>query len=78
MCYCIIVGVLNLHRRMLRIKGSAGHFRCIDLNAFLNNFKHRVFCALSLLLYKGVLVRALNLHRDKKTEERIGETWKIP
>ena len=41
----VLVGVLNLHRRMLRIKGSAGHSRCIDLHAFLNNFERRVFCA---------------------------------
>ena len=27
---------------MLRIKGSAGHSRCTDLHALLNNFEHRV------------------------------------
>ena len=47
--------------RMLRIKSYAGHFRCTDLHAPLNNFEHRVQ---SLLLDKGVLVRVLNLHRD--------------
>ena len=31
-----------------------------------------------LLLYKGVLVRALNLHRDQKSLTRTGETWEIP
>ena len=46
----VLVGVLNLHHRMLRIKGYAGHYRSVDLHAFLNNFKHRVFCAYSLLL----------------------------
>ena len=30
---------------MLCIKGSAGHFRCTDLHALLDNFEHRVFCA---------------------------------
>ena len=33
---------------------------------------------MSLLLYKGVLVRALNLHRDQKSLTRTEETWKIP
>ena len=28
--------------------------------------------------YKGVLVRALNLHRDQKSLARTGERWKIP
>ena len=28
--------------------------------------------------YKGVLVHALNLHRNRKTQARTGETWKIP
>ena len=27
--------------------------------------------------YKGVLVRALNLHRDQKSLSRTGERWKI-
>ena len=27
--------------------------------------------------YKGVLVRALNLHRDQKSLARTGERWKI-
>ena len=63
---------------MLRIKDSAGHSCCIDLHAFLNSFEHRVFCAYSVLMYKGVLVEALNLHRDKITQARTGETWKIP
>ena len=67
-----------LSDRMLRIKGSAGHSRCTDLHALLSNFKHRVFCAYSLLLYKGVLVRVLNLHRDQKSLARTGEIWKIP
>ena len=62
-----------LSDRMLRIKGSAEHFRCTDLHALLNNFEHRVFCAYSLLLYKGVLVRALNLHQDQKSLARTGE-----
>ena len=62
---------------MLRIKGSAGHSRCTDLHAFLNNFEHRIFCAWSLLLYKSVLVIALNLHRDQKSLTGTGETWKI-
>ena len=34
-----------LSDRMLRIKGSAGHSRCTDLCALLNNFEHRIFCA---------------------------------
>ena len=63
---------------MLRIKSSAGHSRCTDLHALLNNFEHRVFCAFSLLLYKGVLVRALNLHQDKKSFATTGERCKIP
>ena len=63
---------------MLRIKGSAGHSRCADLHAFLNNFEHiMVFCAWSLLLYKGVLVSVLNLHRDQTSLTRTGERWKI-
>ena len=53
-------------------KGSE-HSRCTDLYALLNNFEHRVFCAESRLLYKGVLVRVLNLHRDQKLLARIGE-----
>ena len=28
-------------------------------------------------MYKDVLVRALNLHRDKKSLARTGERWKI-
>ena len=68
----------NLSDRMLRIKGSAEHSRCTDLHALLNNFEHRIFYAYSLLLYKGVLVRALNLHRDQKSLARTGERWKIP
>ena len=51
--------------RMFRTRGSAGHSPCTDLHALLNNFEHRVFCASSLLLYKGLLVIVLNLHRDK-------------
>ena len=31
-----------------------------------------------LLLYKGVLVRALNLHRHQTSLARTGERWKIP
>ena len=62
---------------MLRIKGSAGHSRCTDLCALLNNFEHRIFCAYGLLLYKGVLVRVLNLHRDQKSLAKIGEIWKM-
>ena len=31
----------------------------------------------SILLYKDVLVRALNLHRDQKSLTRTGETWEI-
>ena len=38
----VLVGV---HRRMLRMKGSAGHSRRTDLHAFLNIFEHKVFCA---------------------------------
>ena len=30
-----------------------------------------------LLLYKGVLVRVLNLHRDQKSLAKTGERWKI-
>ena len=30
-----------------------------------------------LLLYKGVLVRVLNLHRDQKSLGRTGEGWKM-
>ena len=30
-----------------------------------------------LLLYKGGLVRVLNLHRDQKSLARTGERWKI-
>ena len=30
-----------------------------------------------LLLYKGVLARALNLHRDQKSLARTGERWKM-
>ena len=62
---------------MLRIKGSAGHSHCTDLYALLNNFEHRVFCTRSLLLYKGVLVRVLNLHRDQTSLAKAGEGWKI-
>ena len=60
------------------MKGSAGHSRCTDLHALLNNFEHTVFSAWSLLLYKGVFVIALNLHRDQKSLTRTGETWEIP
>ena len=62
-----------LSDKMLRIKGSAGHSRGTGLHALLNNFEHRVFCAQSLLLYKGVLVRVRNLHRDQKSLARTGE-----
>ena len=31
-----------------------------------------------LLLYKGVLVRVLNLNRDKKSLARTVERWKVP
>ena len=32
-----------------------------------------------LLLYsKGVLVRVLNMHRDRKTLARTGKRWKVP
>ena len=59
---------------MLRIKGSAGHSRCTDLQAlFMNNFEHR---ALRIELYKGVFVRVLNWHRDEKSylvDENRGE-----
>ena len=54
------------------MKGSAGYSRCTDLYALLNNFEHRVFCALSLLLYKGVLVRVLDLHRDQTSLATAG------
>ena len=57
---------------MLRITGSAGHSRCTDLCALLNNFEHRIFCGHGLLLYKGVLVRVLNLHQDQKP---LSENW---
>ena len=57
---------------MQHIKGSAGHSRGTDLYALLNNFEPRVFCASSLLLYKGVLVRVLNLHRDQTSLARAG------
>ena len=30
------------------------------------------------MLYKGVLVRVLNLHRDQKSLARTGERWKTP
>ena len=59
-----------LSDRMLRIKGSAEHSRCTDLHDLLNNFEHRVLRKESIkliLLYKGVLVRVPNLHRDKKS-----------
>ena len=36
---------MKISDRMLRIKGSAGHSRCTDLHALLNNFEHRIFCA---------------------------------
>ena len=43
-----------LSDRILRIKDSAGHSRCTDLHALLNNFEHRVsytgFYALRVLL----------------------------
>ena len=52
--------------------------RCTDLHALLmNTFEPRVFCASSLLLYKGVLVRVVKLHRDEKTQARDGERWEI-
>ena len=53
--------------------------RCTDLHALLmDTFEHRVFCAQSLLLlYKVVLIRAVNLHRDEKTQARNGERWEI-
>ena len=66
-----------LSDRMLHIKGSAEHSRCTNLYALLNNFEHRGFCAKSLLLCKGVLVRILNLHRDQESLVRIGERWEI-
>ena len=44
----------------------------------MNNFERRVSCAQSLLLYKGVLVRALNLHGDQKSLASTEERWKIP
>ena len=34
-----------------------------------------VYCTFD---YKGVLVRALNLHRDQKSLARTGQRWKIP
>ena len=67
-----------LSGRMLRIKGPAEHSRCTDLHGLLNNFEHSGFCAKSLLLCKGVLVRVLNLHRNQKSFARIEERWKIP
>ena len=60
---------------MLRIKSSAGHSRCTDLHAPLNNFEHRLK---SLLLFKDVLVRVLKLHRDKKSLAITGERWEYP
>ena len=43
-----------LSDRMLRIKDCAGHSRCTDLHALLNNFEYRVshtgFYALRVLL----------------------------
>ena len=57
----------------------------------MNNFEHRVLrirpintavqiCAVlvGVLLYKGVLVRALNLHGDQKSLARTEERWKNP
>ena len=61
---------------MLRIiNGSAEDSRCTDLHALLNNFEHRVLRIepINTLLYKGVLVVVLNLHRDKKSYARTGE-----
>ena len=58
-------------------KGFAGHSRCTDFHALLNNLEHRVFCSKSLLQYKGVLVRVLKyLHQDQKLLVRIEERWK--
>ena len=64
--------------RTLSIKGSVGYSRCTDLHALLNNFEDRFFCAYGLLLYKGVIVGALNLGRDQKSFATTGGRWKIP
>ena len=45
------------------------------LNLHLDKKSYKGFSAhKSLLLDKGVLVRALNLHRDQKSLTRTGET----
>ena len=44
------------------------------LNLHLDKKSHKVFSAHRILLDKGVLVRALNLHRDQKSLTRTGET----
>ena len=64
-----------LSDRMLRIKSSAGHSRCANLHALLNNFDTGfsahiiVYCCIQ---YKCVLVKVLNLHRDQKSLARTG------
>ena len=69
--------------RILRIEGSTEYSRCtcvdIDLHALImNHFEHRVLRIEPInTAVRGVLVRALNLHRDRKSLARTGERWKI-
>ena len=39
----------------------------------VNDFEHSFRIEATILLYIGVLVRLLNLHRDKKSYARTGE-----
>ena len=63
---------------MLRIKSCAGHPRCTDLHALLmNNFEYRVLSIESTAVQWCVLVRVLNLHRDKNRRREPGRDGKI-
>ena len=44
------------------------------LNLHIDKKSYKEFSAHSLVLDKGVLVRALNFHRDQKSLARTGET----
>ena len=64
-------------------EGSAEHsrFTCVDRpsRSHREQFRAQVFLRMeSILLDEGVLVRALNLHRDQNSLARTGERWKIP
>ena len=49
-----------------------GLARCADLYAL--GTAHRIYL---VLLYKGVLVRVVKLHRDEKTQAKNGERLEI-